>query len=310
MIGDRDPHTHKRASRAVTALAMGALMTVGTAAEAAQGVLTKRRFAEISPAADLTNGKVTLGWTQAPRAKPRKATAFVRRGNGNAQRVNRRGTRGYMGGIDGRVVIYQEINNGDSDIKTFNWANGNRGSFRVNSRKAEIRPSKSGRWVLFGRQGARREWVILLNTSNGNTRTLARHKGEAGGLLPGQVNGNFAVWMKCNRRKCFVFRHRISARQTIRIPNKRRLQYAPSVSANGTVYFAGSGYGCGARVVLYRRRNGNTNRIEGLGNKDAFFTYAAPKPGGGTHVYYDQTGCTADGVTPRRANWNVYRTMG
>ncbi len=310
MNRDHDVRTHKGGARAAIALAISGAMVVATAAEAAQGVLTKKRSSEIYPAADVTNGKLTLVWTQYPRGKPRKGTVFVRRGSGKARRVSPKGARAYSGGVDGRVILYQVVRNGDSDIKSFNWATGKRGSFRVNSRKWEFHPSKSGRWVLFGRLGARRQWIILLNTKNGNTRTLARRKGERLGVEPGQVNGNFAVYYKCNRRKCSVFRHRISANKTVRMPNKRRVQYAPSVARNGTVYFAGSGYGCGTRVGIYRRRNGKTSRIEWLGNKDTATTFAAPRFGGGTSVYYDRTGCNPDGSTPDRANFNVYRTRG
>ena len=278
-------------------------MIAATPADAAQGLLTTRRFDERTPSVGLFDGKVTLAWSRAPNAHPRRVHVFVRRGKGNPRRVNRRGTRAWAGGVDGRIVVYQEINNRDSDLKTFDWKTGDRRSIRrANTRKWEWGPTKSGKWVLFARS-ARHDTVVLLNMKTGDTRTLARST-RRGAAFVGQVKGDFAVFSKCSRRACDVFRYRISTRQKITIQNKRRAQYAPSVTSSGTVYFAGSAPKCGTRVILYRRRNGKTTRIARLGSKDTLWTQAAARVGGGTNVYYEQGGCGD------RADFDIYKTRG
>ncbi len=54
--------------------------------------------------------------------------------------------------------------------------------------------------------------------------------------------------------KCQVFRYTISSDRILRVPNPNAYQYAPSVSRDGTVYFARSGSACGANVRLLRYR--------------------------------------------------------
>ena len=71
---------------------------------------------------------------------------------------------------------------------------------------------------------------------------------------PGQVNGDYAVYTHCGKVTCNVFRYQISTGQRVKMPNAsaRRVQYAPSVSADGTVYYASSRFACGKDVRIRR----------------------------------------------------------
>lgn len=304
-----DAHPRKR-HLALKAALVASLLVGATAAEAAQGVLTKRRVMERGPAADRSNGKLTLSWTQSPRSHKNRTKALVRR-NGNTRRLNKRGTKGYSGGVDGRIVIYQQMNNGDSDLKRFNLKTGKRTNLSVNTGKWEWRPSNSGGWVLFGRD-TRHDTVVLLNSKNGNTRTLSRMNKRKYFSAPGQVNGDYVTYEKCYPGShCDVFRYRISTGNTTKIPGKRPVQYSSSVTPSGTVYFMGSGRSCGARVALYRRKNGNTTRIARLGrNMDSARTFVARRAGGGTDVYFERGRCGENDSFANQTNLNVYKVRG
>jgi hypothetical protein len=302
--------------RSILALVISAALILGTAAEAAVGVRTNRKLAEVTPAADVVGGKRFVGWAQGARGTPKTIKALVKRGGRKPIRLNRRGTDGFMGGIDGQVAVYQERGRRDSDIFRFNLRTGDRAGITPNSGKHEYAPTISGNFILFGRN-ARRDTVVLFNRKTGDSRILASAKKVGGGtprLEPGQVNGDFAVFHRCTVgiTSCDVIRYQISTRNFVTIPSKRPFQYNASVMPNGSVYFAGSGKACGANTGIYRRRNGTTTRIGRLRrNYEVFLnTFAAPKPGGGTDVYYTRGRCKNDNEFENRANFDIVRVNG
>lgn len=78
--------------RTVAVIAVAGTMLVATAADAAVGVLTKRRAQETAPGGDRVGGKLFIGWSQAPRSHPKRKNVLVRRGSRKPIRLNRRST--------------------------------------------------------------------------------------------------------------------------------------------------------------------------------------------------------------------------
>lgn len=303
--------------RTVAVIAVAGTMLVTTAADAAVGVLTKRRAQEVTPGGDRVGGKLFIGWSQAPRSHPNRHKALVKRGSRKPIRLNRPGTRGYMGGIDGQVAVYQEITPGDSDIRRYNLKTGDRAGVAFNGSRWDFGPSISGRFILFGRNSLF-DSVILFNKKTGKSRTLAKAKNPGNRttplVTPGQVNGDFAVFTRCGKNgfPCDVIRYRISTRQFVKVPRPRPFHYAPSVAKNGTIYFVGSGSGCGVNTAIYRRRNGNTTRIAKLGGKNEVsdHTFAIPRAGGGTDVFFSRVRCKNKSGISKRANPDIVRVKG
>lgn len=288
-----------------------ALVLVAVSAEAAvQGLLTKKRVDEYDAAAGQSGGDRYLAWTQSP-VQSNRAKVMARR-NDNTFRVSRKGTRAYAGGIDGSTLIYQEIRprRDQSNLFGFDLKTKNRfGYGALNTKWWEYRPTKSGRWVLFSREGNRTIAVILSNLKSGKGRKLTEVRARGfRQAMAGQVNGKWAVYHRCVPTTCDVFRYNIETKNKIRIPRTRAFQYFPSVSREGAVYFATSGTACGANVKLMRWSNGTTTQIAYLGNKDTFSTYAAPAPGGKVDVIFDKYACNQNGSRPaRRLRANVYK---
>jgi hypothetical protein len=67
-----------------------------------------------------------------------------------------------------------------------------------------------------------------------------------------QVNGQYAVWTRCTSRfKCQIKRRDLISGVTATVPTPAgKVDYASSVGADGTVFFARSGPACGAEVRL------------------------------------------------------------
>lgn len=290
--------------RNLLAAVVASALILDGAALAGGGVLTSPRLNEAGPASE---GDF-LVWTQSRRAHPGRWRVFAREGGGNRFRVSPRGKRAFSGGIEGNLLLYQVVSRGQSNIKAYNLDTRNRVNVApaINTRRWEFHPTISGDFVLFGRQSRRRDKIILFNRETRNSRLLASVRGGRGRLTyPGQVNGNFAVWNKCTRQGCDVFRYNVAQRSRMRIPKERTSQYAASVAPDGTTYFARSGLRCGTNVTLHKRANGNTSRIGTVGDRDLLFTYADTS-GGPTDLYYESARCARDGSgLARRPNFNV-----
>ena len=54
-------------------------------------------------------GSGYLGWTQNSLRHPRRYNLFLRSPGGTRVRVNRPGTEGFGGGIDGTTIVYEEV---------------------------------------------------------------------------------------------------------------------------------------------------------------------------------------------------------
>ena len=212
--------------------------------------------------------------------------------------MNAPGTSGYNGGIDGTTLVYQQVRRGQSDLRLFDLVTQQRSiPAGVNTPQWEWRPSISGQWVMFGRENLRtrpvKTRVLLYDTATSQTITLVD---TAGFSEPGQVNGDYAVYTHCGRVTCNVFRYQISTGQRVRMPNalSRRVQYAPSVSADGTVYYASSRFTCGKDVRIRRFVVGHASAsLMTLlpAGRDVITTYADDMADGTTRVLHDRGSC-------------------
>jgi hypothetical protein len=199
-----------------------------------------------------------LFWSQNSASDKTHFTLFGRRGTNPKFRVNALHTQGYMGGIDGSTVVYQQTNrlNSRSDIFLFHLGSRTRTKLpaAVNTAAYEYWPSISGNLVTFARQvpstHTRRE--LLFDRSDSSMQTLDSVQGSNTFLGNGQINGNFAVWEKCNPT-CNVFERDIDGGTTTKIGNPLgKYQYGEAVAPNGTVFFARSGQGCGTSVKIMK----------------------------------------------------------
>ena len=122
-----------------------------------------------------------LAWGQAPRSRPRDFNVLAQKGRARSFRVNPPGTQALPGGIWQRFLVYEERRRGDWNIVFYDLAKRKRlrPPRGLNTNANEIRPSRSGDWLLFTRlnQRARNERVLLRNVRTGEQVELARIAG-------------------------------------------------------------------------------------------------------------------------------------
>jgi hypothetical protein len=246
-----------------------------------------------------------LAWAQDSRLRPNVYTVFLQPTGGRAMRISRARKRGLPGGISGTTLVYQEYGGGKSDIRFYDLGHKRHVAVPkgVNTKQWEWAPSFSGDTLLFSRHDDRTERVYLQNIRNGSSLKLDSGSivREGSRVVAGQVNGNFAVWVKCTTRlNCTVYRFDFTTKLTTSIaPPAGRVHYAPSVTPEGTVYLGRSQPRCGAEVEMWRYP------IDGVPGKilslppgwDLAHTYAVslglkpPLDITRTEVYYDRGRC-------------------
>ena len=292
-------------TRTRTALIACALATiVASATPAAAGVpevvVGTERW-ELEPAASST----FEAWTEARIGRTGfRSTVYARAMGGDRFRVSPRGSVAFTGGIDGSTLAYDH----DGDIALFDLStreevdvpNG------VNTGVGfESSPSISGQHLMFVRFRANRSSVVLFDMPS-RTSTVLYSKANTDrrffNVYAGQVNGNYAVWHQdtfSTRNDGLVdadvYFHDIAGKLTARLANPQgTVQYAPSVSANGTVYFGRSGFGCGLDTQLVQQTLEGTESIlhDFPNGRDFASSYALD--GGTTEVYFDQGRCRED----------------
>jgi hypothetical protein len=283
----------------IYAIATAGSVLVATLASAAMAapmipVLTAQKAGEFQPA----RGSGYLAWEQNTRAHPRWFNVLARRDGGKRFRVNRRGSQGAMGGIDGNTIVYQEFKRSNANIRFYNLTTGKRTNpaIYVNTRGWEYWPSISGDWVLFGRRNlsATRRKIILYNRATLNVRVIDETTNAKSFISPGQINGDYVVWHRCRPvPNCNVFRYNIRTRLTRRIPRPpNSSQHAASVTPDGTVYFARSRRRCGRNVRLMRFPLGGPARVLATlsAGRDAGDSFAVTEPDG-NHFYFERNVC-------------------
>ena len=270
-----------KAGRRVGVVAVG-LVGLALLASTALGavvqvpVLTSPRDEVQAAASD-----ASLAWSQNSAAHPHLYNAWARPSGGGARiQVNHVGTQGFMGGTDGNTLVYQQVKRNQSNIKLFNLVTHVRSNppVGVDTPAWEFHPTLSGSWMLFGRyrSSTNRDQAILFNISTRQLIVLADRPGANQTVVPGQVNGNFAVWDQCTATACNVWEYDIAGATKTRLPNTPpgQLNYAPSVDSTGTTYFAHSGRSCGASIEK-RPVGGPTSTVVALRGRDVNDSYLA-----------------------------------
>ena len=290
--------------RAVAAgLAFLALaVAAGVAVAAVVGptpVKTDTTASEQNPAASTD----WFAWTQSPTAHPNRTNVWAEPTpvDGVDQfKVNPDGTRGWTGGIVGDLLVYQEIDEGDSDIRIYDLAaKTHLPDPSINTTRWEWHPTMSmdtqgDTWILFARQnistGTQR--VLAYNVDTAATRVLAETSRRSYTLIAGQVNGDWATWATC-KPSCHVwFVNLVDLSTPSKVPRPSWVahQYAPSITDDGTVYFVKSGRGCGTKTGI-GRYNGTRTMVADLPDRrDVFFTYTSQEVDG-PHVFFDRVNC-------------------
>jgi len=304
----------------VASIGAAALLLAAASAEAftLEGVRVTRAN-ETYPAAgvDPATGDTYLAWAQSRPGHRHLYDAYLQRNGGPRIKLNTRGI-GWTFGLDPAThqVAYQQDRNGDSNIRIYDAATGQRDRLdaRVNTPAWEYQPSVSGPWLVFGRLNARARpdvrTLVLYNMDTGERRVLDSFTGniDHGWIDDGQVNGDWVVWQKATHGTSWdVYRYQISTGTTELVPRPAgRYDYVPAVAPDGTMYFARSGNGC-AVLATFRRydTNGVLTSLGRLpaGRDAAYHSFVSQLPDGSRRLYYDSLRCSR-----RPINFNIYRT--
>ncbi|MFL5797042.1 MAG: TolB family protein [Actinomycetota bacterium] len=236
-----------------------------------------------------------LAWAQSNRALPR---VELRRPDGTIVRVNPIGTFGWPGGFDGKRLVLQRSKTGtfNSDLLLYNVKTGRTRGFpaTVNTRRWEWGPTLSGDLVMFGRNRNGRDWeVLLFDRRTSELKVLAGPTNRAE-LLVGQVNGRYAVWTRATDDGWDVILYDLVTGTWTRIPRPDGVfaQYAPSVTADGTAYFATSGNRCGEDVSIQMRPiGGPTTQLFALPPQHDIQRTYVDESGADPQVLYDPGRC-------------------
>jgi hypothetical protein len=114
------------------------------------------------------------------------------------------------------------------------------------------------------------------------------------------VNGDYAVWTRCDGA-CEVVRREITAAADTVLPEPATTtyQYGAAVTSTGVVYVARSGRGCGSGVRIVRYfgpsdpATGTVIASLGTG-RDLWSAYARENSDGSVDVFYDRYGCRSN----------------
>ncbi len=298
---------------AVVALAVAGL-TVGTASVLAAStpvpVKTSPRN-ELAPAAD----DDWLAWSQSRQGRPKVFDVFAQQTGRPAFKVNPKGTQAYAGGIDGTMLVYQLLRGKlRSDLRLLDLTTRRQRPIPagINTSKWECCATVSGGWILFDRGEAYSrdtQMVILRNLATGEQRVLDVLQNRRGLVTAGQVNGNFAVWRRCNPHpRCRVFRYDLATATGTALPAPTgKIPYGPSVNEHGTAFYAQSNPGCGKSVQLVKQRVDGPPEIltsipqgRDVGTTSAHQVVTKPpRELITTRIYYDFIRC-------KGSKWDIY----
>jgi hypothetical protein len=269
---------------------------------------------EVGPAA----GADWLVWSRGRERGTAPFDLFAQHAADPAFKVNPKGTQAYGGGIDGTRLLYQLIRGRFatlSDLRLFNLQTRRRLALPagINTKTWECCGTISGDWILFSRgraYGTARQLILLRNLVTGEQRVLDSLRSRNGLVTAGQINGNYAVWGRCDPYpQCVIYRYDLSTATATALPTvPAKVPYSPSINPYGTVYYLRSTTGCGKSVELVKQALvGLPEVLASLPQgRDGDVSYAysePPDPTSGvltTHVYYDTIIC-------RKRTWDIYR---
>lgn len=259
-----------------------------------------------------------LSWSRSRERGTSPFDLFAQHAADPAFKVNPKGTQAYGGGIDGTRLLYQLIRGRFahlSDLRLFDLQARKLAKLPagINTKNWECCGTISGDWILFSRgraYGTARQLILLRNLVTGEQRVLDSLRNRNGLVSAGQINGNFAVWGRCDPYpQCVVFRYDLTTATATALPTvPAKVPYSPSVNPYGTVYYLRSTRGCGKSVELVKQGLvGLPEVVAALPQgRDGEVTYAytvppdPPSETVTTRVYYDAVVC-------RRQTWNIYR---
>jgi hypothetical protein len=280
----------------ITAVAAALIAAPAAYALLAQhGVKTSGLYERL-PAAATDGTTEYFAWSQNSRARRQHFDAFLKRTGDPRVKLNTKGL-GWVGGIDPPAVAYQQVVNGNANIRLYDADAQTRSvpPAGVNTSDWEWEPSISGDWLLFGRQTDPTQFVILHSLTT--TTEVILDQGRRF-RHPGQVNGDFAVWTRCTRTTCNVVRREITpATDTVLSKPSTKLQYGAAVTSTGIVYVARSGQKCGADVKIVRYfgatdpAGGTIVADLGTNGRDFWSAYARDNADGSVDVFYDRYLC-------------------
>jgi hypothetical protein len=189
-----------------------------------------------------------LAYSRDVAGHPNRVNLIVKPDGSSPFRVNPRGTIAFPGSIDGDTLAFSQrsLSGGRGDIKLFDLIARTRSEpAGINTARHESQSSLAGDWLVFARSrrvsftSPRR--LILRNLATSENRQL--DFGDDAYVQGGGLAGNFVSWTRCRRLShCRTWRYDITAATKTRLPNPlAKSQFAASVTADGTVYYAESG---------------------------------------------------------------------
>lgn len=249
-----------------------------------------------------------FAWSQTSKLKPHTYNVYEQAMSGGlpsgpVTRVNVFGTRGFTGGISGTRLAYQQIVNGQSDIRFYNLALRQHSNPPpgVNSSQWEFGPSISGDWLLFGREGGGKSRVLLENLLTHSVRVLFVEPINSSFTTfadPGQVNGDFASFdISTGLGTNDVYLYTISTRTLTKIQHPAGTEdLATAVSTTGTLYFDRLGRTCSSTNRLMELPLGGTPTtlwtINPGGSLEHIQTY---NDGTNDQLFYTRLACSTGG---------------
>ena len=215
----------------------------------ARGAIEMQRDAvpvRVSPAAELypVAGGRYEAWSQNRRGYRRDFDAYARVGEKRPFRVNRPGTHARPGSIDGTTLVFQEWRGSRSDLRFFNLKQRKRLPTPpgVNTRQWETGGSLSARRLAFVRISRRKHLarLVVRFLRSRKQRVILTRRYPKFRVTVGQLNGRYLVATVCGPR-CTIAGYDVQTMKGLKLPQSlipETQDFAPSVTADGTVYFA------------------------------------------------------------------------
>jgi hypothetical protein len=205
-----------------------------------------------------------FAWEANTRAHPRVFKVYVQPDGGTKQRVALAGTTRspslIASGHRAGQVVFQALGLHKGDIRFYDPVAEQvlRAPRTINTAKHEEYPEADGDYLTFDRYDSSR-WNTIIYRFSTKTSIVIGHR-----MIAGQLNGDYAVYMRCAASTCDVQRYRISAGRFTTMPAAAsgRANYWPAVMADGTVYYVqGSRNRCGRNTRILRFHAGAVTTV-------------------------------------------------
>jgi hypothetical protein len=302
----------RRQSAVLLAAAFAIVMAAAAVGATGPTPVKTTAKSEVIPAA----GEEWFAWSKSRQRTRGPFDLYVQSTDGKTFRVSKKA---YAGSIDGTMLAYQVILGpglGNSDLRLLDLTTRRQKRLPagVNTPRWECCGRISGNWLLFSRaraSGKGRQLVLLRNLVTGEQRVLDANQASRGALRAAQLNGNYAVWSRCDPfPQCRIYRYDLGSGSATLLPVPvGEIPYAPSVNEFGTAYYAQRGPGCGNSVKIMKQSLfGQPEAIASLPpGRDVGVSYAhaliskPPRELVTTRVYFDQR------TSGKQQRWDIYR---